>query len=75
MVAHLNDLQARRALLEIASLIERQELKIAVLRSLLLQAAERFREYERLHAAKPDPEKARRNAEMAELCEAGLSDA
>jgi hypothetical protein len=32
-------------------------------------AAQRFRQYEALHAAKPDPEKARRNREMAELCE------
>lgn len=36
------------------------------------KAAARFREYEALHAAKPDMEKARRNAEMAEEIEAAL---
>lgn len=39
------------------------------LREGLNAAAARFREYEALHAAKPDAEKARRNAEMAEMCE------
>jgi len=39
----------------------------------LVKAAERFREYERLHAAKPDPMKAARNAEMAEMCEQMLT--
>lgn len=38
-------------------------------------AAVRFREYEALHAAKPDPEKARRNAEIAEQIEAALAQA
>lgn len=39
----------------------------------LVTCGEKFREYEALHAAKPDPVKARRNAEMAEQCEAALS--
>lgn len=42
------------------------------MRAALQASAERFREYERLHAAKPDMEKAKRNAEMAEMCEAAL---
>lgn len=36
------------------------------------QAAERFREYERHHAAKPDSEKAARNGEMAARLEAAI---
>lgn len=45
---------------------------IAALRRAVGAAAERFREYQALHAAKPDPAKAQRNAEMAELCESAL---
>lgn len=45
---------------------------VAAMRRALNAAAERFREYQALHAAKPDPVKAQRNAEMAELCEAAL---
>ena len=37
------------------------------LRTAAKRAAEFFREYEQIHAAKPDPEKARRNAERAEM--------
>lgn len=36
-------------------------------------AAARFREYEAHHAAKPDPDKAARNRELAELLEATLA--
>lgn len=36
-------------------------------------AAEKFRWYEQLHAAKPDIEKAKRNAEFAEVCEEALA--
>lgn len=39
----------------------------------LREAAERFREYQSLHAAKPDMEKAKRNADIAEVCEAALA--
>lgn len=43
------------------------------LRLALTLCAERFREYEKLHAAKPDPIKAARNAEMAEMCEQAIA--
>lgn len=39
------------------------------LRDGLRQAAARFREYEALHAAKPDPVKAERNGDMAAMLE------
>lgn len=41
----------------------------------LQAAAKRFREYETLHAAKPDPVKADSNAVMAAMCEAALTQA
>lgn len=37
------------------------------------KSAETFRWYEKLHAAKPDLEKAQRNAEFAEICEKSLA--
>ncbi len=43
-----------------------------VMRAGLLKCHERFREYEALHAAKPDLGKARRNGEMADMCEQAL---
>lgn len=46
--------------------------RTATMRRALNAAAERFREYAALHAAKPDPAKAQRNADMATLCEAAL---
>jgi len=42
------------------------------LREPLRQCAIKFREYEALHAAKPAPEKAAANAQMAEMCEAAI---
>lgn len=50
-----------------AALAERQGLIEAA-----RKAAEAFRWYEKLHAAKPDMEKAKRNAEYAEMLEAAL---
>ncbi len=47
---------------------------VATMRRALHAAAERFREYEALHAAKPDPVKAQRNADMAQMCEAALQE-
>ena len=41
----------------------------------LMVAAKTFRWYEQLHAAKPDLEKAKRNAEFAEQCESALAKA
>jgi hypothetical protein len=47
--------------------------RLKTMHAALKSAADRFREYERLHAAKPDPVKAQRNAEMAEMCERALA--
>lgn len=38
----------------------------------LVAAIERFEEYAKLHAAKPDMEKARRNSDMADMLRAAL---
>lgn len=43
--------------------------KLWVMSTAMAAAAERFREYEKLHAAKPDPVKAERNGKMARLLE------
>jgi len=48
--------------------------KLRVMREALEKAAKTFRWYEELHAAKPDMEKATRNAEFAEMCELALAD-
>lgn len=43
-----------------------------VLAETLKIVGQRFREYEKHHAAKPDPSKAKANADMAALCEAAI---
>lgn len=56
--------------------IARLEAENAQMRELVKACAERFREYETSHATKGNIDgdvKARRNAKMAELCEAALS--
>lgn len=52
--------------------LEECKAREAELRTVVSACAELFRQYERHHAAKPDMEKAARNASMADMCERAL---
>lgn len=67
--------EARQRAIDEAIQEDRKERGEIGLLDALRQAAAKFREYEAHHRAKPDPEKAQRNAEMAELCEGAIADA
>jgi hypothetical protein len=54
---------------------DRKERDIPGLIEALKKAAETFREYEAHHLSKPDADKAKRNADMAELCEGAAATA
>lgn len=64
--------QASLAMKEARLELDRLNMTNKQLAAALHKAAEKFREYERLHRAKPDDVKADRNAEMAMMCEAAL---
>jgi len=56
---------------EFARALEREN---AILRKALTESAQTFRNYEQMHLAKPDLDKAARNAEKAKLCEEALAE-
>lgn len=47
---------------------------IETAKAALRYAAQVFRDYEQIHAAKPDPEKAARNHDHAKICELALEE-
>lgn len=60
---------------QLENLIEQHETQVGQLVEVLKTCANKFREYEAIHAAKPDPVKAASNAELAKLCELAIAKA